>query len=363
MIPRHDESAPRAIEATRPANIFTSPGRFDDEQARVFRTHPLVATMSALIPEPGDGIVQDGYGPPLLIMRGQDGAVRVFLNACKHKGATLVEHCDPFHAARVTCPYHAWTYGLDGELKAVPREETFRNLDKAERHLTSVPCHEAGGMVWVWLDRESEPDFSAVDDELVADFDALNLAGGHIYGRKRFDLAANWKLVLEPFLEGYHVRRLHANTIGKLYADVPSVTHQLGSHIRQISGKADFTPESLDEAEENIHKTVTHAYQVFPNTVVVTSPYYISVMLIMPRGVDRSVVEYFMVTPTQPDNDKAKDLYERSYELILRVFGTEDFRAAEISQTGLKSGALEELVYGGLEETIPLYYENLERHL
>jgi phenylpropionate dioxygenase-like ring-hydroxylating dioxygenase large terminal subunit len=362
-IPRHDQAKPRSIDARRSAAIFTDPARFRLEQERIFRRMPVVATLSRMLPEPGSVLVQEGYGHSVLLTRGDDGVVRAFLNVCQHKGSKLVETCEPMKAKRLMCPYHAWSYALDGTLASVPRHETFRGLDKSLRNLAALPCREAGGLVWVWLDRASreQASFDSIDAELTADLDALGIGTAHVYGRKSFDLAANWKLVLEPFLEGYHVRRLHASSIGKLYADVPNVTHNLGLHMRQISGKADFTPESLDEEPgENIHKTVTHAYQVFPSTVIVTSPYYISVMLLMPRAVDRTVVEYFMLTRTPPDNDKAADLYARSYELILKVFGTEDFRAAQISHAGLSSGALSEVVYGGLEEAIPMYYERLE---
>src|SRR5581483_3158663 len=157
--------------------------------------------------------------------------------------------------------------------------------------------------------------------------------------------------------------RLHARSIGALFADVPNVTHMMGPHIRQISGKANFTPQMLDIPGENIHKTVTHAYLVFPNTVVVTSPFYISVMFIMPLAAGRTTVEYFMLTPGPPDNPKAEELYARSYELIQKVFGTEDFRAAEICHAGLASGALDEVVYSGLESAIVSYYEALEARL
>jgi hypothetical protein len=93
---------------------------------------------------------------------------------------------------------------------------------------------------------------------------------------------------------------------------------------------------------------------------VVTSPYYISVMIIMPRSATRSMVDYFMLTRQAPDNPKAESLYARSYELILKVFGTEDFRAAEISQEGLSAGGLDTVIYGGLERAIPDFYQTLE---
>jgi phenylpropionate dioxygenase-like ring-hydroxylating dioxygenase large terminal subunit len=202
-----------------------------------------------------------------------------------------------------------------------------------------------------------------VDAQLVADFDAFGLGKHTLYGRKTFDVKANWKLVLEPFLEGYHVRRLHINSVGPLFSDSPNVIERFGDHIRQISGKQQYTPDVLDIPGENIHKSVTHAYQVFPSTVLVTSPYYISVMIIMPKAPDCSTVDYFMLTRTPADNDRARDIYQRSYEMIVNVFGNEDYRAAEWCHAGLVSGALEDLVYCGLEAAIPNYYENLERRL
>jgi phenylpropionate dioxygenase-like ring-hydroxylating dioxygenase large terminal subunit len=356
----HDEARQVAIEAHRPAAIFTDPARYALEQDKVFRRLPVPVTLSAMLDKPGMAMTHDGYGVPIILARGRDGVVRAFLNACRHKGSKVVEECEPHKAAKFVCPYHAWTYALDGRLAAVPREETFANLDKSTRNLVQLACREAGGLIWVHLDRHVEPRFDLIDDRLVDDFDALGIPRAHIYGRKRFKLAANWKLVLEPFLEGYHVQRLHARSIGDMFADVPNVSDRFGLHTRQISGKINYTPDALDEPGKNIHAIVTHAYVAFPSTVVVTSPYYVSVMIIMPNAVGRSTVDYYMLTQSAPDNPKAEDIYARSLELILKVFGTEDFRAAEISQVGLDSGALDDVVYGGLEAAIPNYYEALE---
>jgi phenylpropionate dioxygenase-like ring-hydroxylating dioxygenase large terminal subunit len=362
-IPAHDNTFVPQIEATRPASIFTSRERYDLEQAKVFRKSAVPVMLSAMVAEPGTAVAHDGYGVPMLFARDKTGTLRVFLNACLHKGSKLLETCDPVKPGRLSCPYHAWTYGLDGTLIGVARAETFLNLDKSKRNLVELPSREGGGFIWVMLDRHAEPDFSYVDDGLVADMTAFDIGGAHVYGHKTFHLAANWKLVLEPFLEGYHVQRLHAATVGPLFADVPNVVDRLGANIRQISGKAQFDPSDLDIPGENIHKTVTHAYQVFPNTVVVTSPYYMSVMFIMPQGVRRTRVDYYMLTRLPADSPKGEEIYERSYEMILGVFGGEDFRAAEISQVGLDSGALDDVVYSGLEATIPIYYEYFESRL
>lgn len=362
-IPPHEQAHVPAMDARRPAGIFTDPAHYERERDLLFRKVAVPVTLSAMLPQPKMFLACEGYGVPILISRDANGKAHAFLNACRHKGSKIVEHCDPLKAGRVSCPYHAWTYGADGALVGIPRHETFPTVDKADHGLTALPCHEGAGFIWVMLDRKAEPDFSAVNAELAEDFAALGIPDAHIFDRATHKLDANWKLVIEPFLEGYHVQRLHAASIGGLFADVPNAIDRLGPHIRQISGKANFEPAMLDLPDENIHKTVTHAYLVFPNTIIVTSPYYINVMIIMPNGVNRSTVDYFMLTPGPADSPKAEDLYRRSFDLMQKVFGTEDFRAACISQQGLESGALEETVYGGLESQIPVFYETVERFL
>ncbi len=362
-IARHDEARAPQIEDSRPASIFTGQARFDLEQQHVFRKRAIPLTISALIAEPGTAMGHDSTGLPLIVSRDKAGVARVFLNACQHKGAKLLEDCTPVKGGRMTCPYHAWTYGFDGKLIGVARPETFLNLDKSKRNLAELPSREQGGIIWVMLDRHAEPDFSPLVPELGEDLDALELAEAHVYGRKSFDVNANWKLVLEPFLEGYHVQRLHASTVGPLYADVPNVVDELGPTIRQISGKLNYTPDFLDIPGENIHATVTTVYNMFPNCVVITSPWYISVMFLHPRAPDRTMVDYHMLTRVPPDNPKGAELYKRSYDMILDVFGNEDYRAATISHAGLASGALESVVYSGLEATVPQYYRILESYL
>lgn len=362
-IPPHEQAHAPAIDARRSVAMFVDPAHYDREQKSLFRRVPVPVTLSSMLPDPKMFLAVDGYGVPILLSRDAAGQVHAFLNACQHKGSKVVERCDPFKAGRVSCPYHAWTYAVDGALIGIPRHETFPTVSKEDHGLAKLPCLEAGGFIWVVLDRTAPPDFNGVTAELVEDFEALGLPTAHIFDRATHRLDANWKLVIEPFLEGYHVQRLHSASIGDLFADVPNTVDRLGPHMRQISGKANFEPEMLDLPGENIHKTVTHAYLVFPNTIIVTSPYYINVMIIMPNGVNRSTVEYFMLTPGPADNPKALDLYTKSFALMQKVFGTEDFRAACISQTGLESGALTEVVYGGLEAQIPIFYETVDQYL
>ncbi|WP_109807702.1 aromatic ring-hydroxylating oxygenase subunit alpha [Sphingosinithalassobacter portus] len=366
-IPAHDAAVPPVIEERRPASIFLDQERYDLEQSRIFRRLPVPLAPSAMIPEAGSVMAHDGYGVPLMITRDREGAVHVFYNTCTHKGAILVEGCKAQKAGRVTCPYHAWTYGLDGRLIGVPRQETLARFDKKDRPLTELPSRESGGLIWAILNSDAPADFGILDDQIASDFDHFGLPGAHLYGHRRFELQANWKLVMEPFLEGYHVQRLHINSIGPagldMFADVVSVPDRLGLHLRQTSGRGNYSPEILNDPSVNIRSYVTHAYNLFPNTVFITSPYYMSVMIIMPTGVGTSSVDYYMLTDAAPDNPKAEDLYARSFSVIQDVFGNEDFKAAETCQRGLSTGAIKDVIYCGMEAPIPAFYEGIERML
>lgn len=366
-IPSHDQAVAPKIQARRPASIFLSKERYDLEQARIFRKEPVVLAPSAAIPDNGSVIALNGYGVPVLLTRDRQGELRAFLNVCTHKGALLHEGCGAKKAGSVTCPYHAWTFGLDGQLRGVPREDTYEKFEKSERPLTALPCQEAGGLIWGILDPKAKADFSSVPEQVEKDFESLGLPTAYMYGYRRFELKANWKLVMEPFLEGYHVQRLHASSIGPLgmdmFEDVVGVQELIGRHIRQTNGRGNYTPDILDKPGINIRSYITHAYNVFPNTVVITSPYYTSVMVIMPTSEGTSSVDYYMLTDDAPNNPKAEELYAKSFEVIQDVFGNEDFKASEMCQVGLSSGAIPDVIYCGMEAAIPMFYEGIEAAL
>ena len=356
---RPDEAHVPKLNARRPASIYTSPERFEQERARIFSQVPLAITVSAILPEPGMAMPIDGFGIPLLVTRDRKGTVRVFLNGCRHRGSRLLEGCEAVRAGRVTCPYHAWTFGLDGSLIGVPRQETFPGLDRSSLGLIELTSYEAGGIIWACLDPQVKAPMVPGSDQVAAELDAFGVGGRYMYRRQTYDLPANWKLVYEPFLEGYHVQRLHANSIAPLFVDVAPVMRKIGDHIGQTSGNANFDPSILDR----LHKHVTHTYQLFPNLIFISSPYYMSVMILMPRSEGRTVLDYYMLVKNAPDSEKAEDLYARSFKLAMAVFGGEDYRASTLQQEALAANLIPEVFYGGLEQAIIPFHEQIETYL
>ena len=342
---------------TLAACLYTDAERFEAEQRLIFDRVPHLLAPSALLPEPNMAVAHDHYGTPLILSRDAEGHAHVFANVCRHRGTRLIEAEGVVAAKRIVCPYHAWAYKPDGELTGMPRGECFPGFDKGSHGLVSYPSVEAGGLIW--FAKNAKADFTDAL-ALAPDLDAFAMADQFVYRRKTHDVAANWKLVIDAFLESYHVQRLHAATIASFFADGITVADTIGRHQRAAVGRADYLAQIDRDDWAALRHAVTYTYQIFPSSVIIVSPDYINLLIAMPQSVGRTLVEDVMLIPEEPSTNEAAAHWQRSWDLLDGgTFAAEDFRAAGLAQQGLSSGAIDKVVLGTLEHGLAEFHRKV----
>lgn len=357
------EQALGSETATIASSVYLDPARFDAEMERIFTRLPLLLAPSALLAEPDRAVTHDGYGVPLIVSRDREGKAHVLANVCRHRGTRLLDTADgePLRAARIVCPYHAWTYRSDGSLLGLPRAECFPGLDKEAHGLKRFAAHECGGLLW--FSQAPGESFESIEP-VCEDFDAFAVGSHYLYERRTHAVAANWKLVIDAFLEAYHVQRLHAATIAGFFADGITVADRVGDHQRALVGRADYLA-AIDLSDWSaLRRAGTFTYHLFPNTIVVVSPDYINFLVVMPQSVGTSLVEDFMLIPQEPQTNEAEAHWRKSWELLDgQAFAGEDFKAAELCQAGISSGFQDKALLGTLEAGLLEFHQRVESHL
>ena len=348
--------------------IYYDPERFATERERLFRHLPLCVGHADQLAEPGSLLAFEFCGVPVLLTRGRDGELRAFLNVCRHRGARLLaEEGMVCRRQSISCPYHAWTYRLDGTLAGVPRAEAFPDLDRSQLGLRPLPTAVRHGLIWVLLDPATEQPLNvaghlgALDREL----QAIGLADHRFYRQHAVRRATNWKLIVDAFLEVYHVRRLHAGTIGPFFVDAVAVNDSVGRHVRSLIAR-ERTPEIRtlppEQWSPQIHGTMVHF--IFPNSVFIYHPDYISHLGLFPSAPDQTLFVHTMLIPEKPADDKAEAHWARSFELIdAGVFNQEDLVVCEQIQRGLTSGANDKLIVGRLEQNLHRFHSTVDAAL
>ena len=353
-------------EGRIPTSRYTCAERFEAERAALFRRHPVILGSDGQLAEPGACLTHDALGLPILLVRDRAGELRAFLNVCRHRGTRLVDDDGVCHKKALLCPYHHWMYALDGQLIRMPlADEGFPGFDRAERGLVRLPLEVRHGLVWLVPDAKASIDLDAhlggVGDEL----EALGLGTHRFYRQGATRCQANWKLIVEAFSEAYHIRRLHKETLGGFFADCQAVMDRAGRHLRASVGRAAIEEaRDLAEVERDPHNYVTFTYYLFPNSILVFSPDYVTHLGLFPQSADETIVIDTMLVPHEPVSDEEDQHWARSYDLISgQVFRQEDYRIAEQGQIGMRSGANDELIVGRVEKGVRIFHEIVDEAL
>lgn len=358
---------PEPLSYRTPVSHYNDPQRFRLEHEQLFLNRPVLLAHESQLPEPGDTLVHDWLGLPLLTLRDKQGEIHTFKNVCRHRGMRLVQEQGQTCLRSLICPYHQWTYGLDGQLRNIPREEVFEELDKQTLGLAEVSTAVRNGLIWVQACGEMDIDAHLAG--LGSDFDYFQLGQFHYCQQSVRPVKANWKLIQDAFLDGYHVTRLHKNTVGPFFPDGLTESEFIGDHLRNAVARNEVeeavgVPLPRLQDVNDLKRWVTFSYTTFPNAVLVFQPDYTSIISLFPQSAQETLFVHTMLTPEPPESEERRDHFQRSFELIDEgVFAAEDIFVATGAQLGLASGANESLLFGGLEEAAARFHQLIEKRL
>jgi phenylpropionate dioxygenase-like ring-hydroxylating dioxygenase large terminal subunit len=325
----------------RDVSFYLDPDLYAREHKKLFRETPLVACLSTELPEPGSYRIFDDTGVPMIVVRGKDGKVRAFLNACPHHGARVVrEECGS--AARFTCRFHGWTYDTTGKAVAIPEEDTFCNQIGDRKQLVACPAEERHGLVFVQATAGSTMDLDAHLGTFAPELAALGLDRAHSQITDEVHVDSNWKYTLDTYFENYHLPVLHKDTFAKVFANKLTLLDTWGPHMRFIYPHRSIT-EWMDKPESEWPvDSLPAQHFLFPNTVIVLgsvskSGSLISIHRLFPTDVGKLTTKIALYAPhglKSPDHRKE---IEASFASIMRAVRDEDYSVTNESYRALAS--------------------------
>src|SRR3954454_7203100 len=204
----YDDTAPLERATTIPGDWYTDPRVAELEARTVFGRSWQMVGRAEQVAKPGQYVTAEVGGEPIVAVRGADGVLRAFFNVCRHHAAAVMtELCG--EAQHLRCPYHGWTYGLDGALKGVPEFDGVQCFEREKTGLMPLRVETWEKFVFVCLDPQAPP-LAQFLGSMVERFKPMHLDKLHFAGRRVFELKCNWKVFVDNYLDGgYHVPHLH----------------------------------------------------------------------------------------------------------------------------------------------------------
>ena len=338
-----------------PVSHYLSQERFEEECALI-RRYPTPFCPSAALPEQGSYLARMAAGNPIVVTRDGDGLVSAFINACRHRGMQVAEGngC----AKAFSCPYHGWTYGLDGTLKGIPGQSGFPELDREQHGLKAVAAIEQGGIIYVQQEGSIDP------RRLTHALDYFS-PNQPLFDQKVLTDSANWKLLYETLMEGYHIKSLHRESFYPFGYDNLNVVETFGPHSRVVYPFQRI--EQLREvppSDRNLIGLVTSVYMLFPNASISVLSKHTNLVILEPVSPTESQWVIYSLINTSPDG-KPFDLEDAKRDAaFVNDSGQEEDRAAAAAiQRTLASGANSHLTFGHFEKAIVHFHQRLAEYL
>jgi choline monooxygenase len=344
--------APQTLDHARAlhARWYADPATAALDRRLVFdRAWQLVAHVCQLR-NAGDHVVADLAGLPVIAVRGADGAIRVMHNVCRHRAGPIAS-CDGLAAKSLRCRYHGWTYALDGVLRSAPEMGAAPDFEPASIRLPQLAVRIWQGLVFAAVDEANAPDFDAfvagIDARLGADRGLAHYGHHHRVG---YDVACNWKVYVDNYLEGYHVPHIH-----------PGLNRLLDyrSYITETAEWYSYQFSPLESSDTMYGSGDALYYWLWPNTMLNILPGRLQTNRVVPLGVDRCRVEFdFYYALDESEEAAARRLADLSFSDEVQV---EDLTICEDVQRGLASGSYEPGRLNPLRENAVHHFHELLR--
>ena len=339
-----------------PTKHYSDSARLELEMD-LLRSNFSIFCPAASIPDSGSYVARKFAGISLLVVRGKDNKVRAFKNACRHRGVQVASGSGS--AKSFVCPYHAWTYGLDGSLRGVPHSHGFPDLDKCSRGLVEVSCEEKSGLIFVNIEGAVNGTEEG-SDALLSDVPNLLTEEYSMYSHDETEVPANWKVVLESFLEGYHIRSTHKDTFFPVQYDNLNVVEHCGKHSRLTFP---YRPiEALKDKPETewcVDGRLTYVYHLFPNVLMTTHPGFNVLVVLEPVTVTTTLQHTFVLTDIAEDNKVERKELDSVIGLVNAAVA-EDRAMVVSAQKGLETNANEFFEFGLFESAIRHFHSNMK---
>jgi choline monooxygenase len=320
--------------STIPSSWYTNKDLYDLELETVFSRSWQLAARLDQVRQSGEYVTTDIAGEPIVIVRGNDGFLRSFFNVCRHHAAAVMTEPQG-KAAQLRCPYHGWTYSLEGELKGTPDFSGVCDFDRSSNGLAPVELAEWENWVFVKLDQTplSLSDFLTVD--LIEQTGRLQLRDLHWFERRHYHFDCNWKVFVDNYLDGgYHVPYLHKGLDSVL--DYSNYMIENGErHCLQwspiVSEGAEAQTSAVRQGDRALY------YWIYPNFMINWYDGVLDTNLVVPRGVDQTEVIFDFYFPDVV-NEQARQRNLASIEVGQRI-QDEDVAICRSVQRGLNSRA------------------------
>lgn len=330
-----------------PVANYLDPELFEAEKALLFRRVPLPLALSCELVGPSSWKAIDVTGTPVVITRDAQGAVHAMLNVCRHRGAEVCP-AGIGRSRTLTCPYHAWSYRMDGTLGGVYGASTFGDFDAGRRGLVRLPVEERLGLIFVCLTPGAPMDLDAWLGDVAPVLASLRLAETHHFSTRMMP-GPNWKVAVEGYLEGYHFASLHTNTVFKTNLSNTAAWDSFGWHqrnafaLRPVAELGDTPRARWDPAT-----LVGPIVWLFPGFAIAGGwRDRIAVAFPLPGATPaESMTEQRILTRTPPSDDREREEAEFARDWFYDVTYGEDYLTGYGVQRGIPAMQQETMIFG-----------------